>query len=321
MLFNSKYSGQQIEEAIEKVYNNDFYYYCGKDSAFDLDNLPYHGMSPSSIMTSFINTYSLPNDQIGKIRYMKDAKDRNIILIQAKEEIGSTSAICQAIDGPNVYLIDIYVYAVDAPHLSCKKIDFINPIDLVKKSEVITKTNTTEYTPTLDYHPATKKYVDDLAGGDIEKIVIQYVREPSVAEAYGLTLYRKGNDGWQDFETFPKNELFGYFNKGIPCFMEDTQNNRFKIISIYNYSDPTVVVLFPGVIQVFKITTENAYFGSNAYNTSFVSRFVFDDIPSSSISTLKDYSLGTDKSAINSSDSLNEAISKLEARINALEGK
>jgi hypothetical protein len=31
----------------------------------------------------------------------------------------------------------------------------------------ISKTNTTVFTPTADYHPATKKYVDDNAGGDI----------------------------------------------------------------------------------------------------------------------------------------------------------
>lgn len=173
MSFNSKYIGQQIDDAIDKVYNNDFYYYCGKDNTFDLDNLPYQDISPSIIMTSFINTYSLPNNQIGKIRYIKDAKDRNIVLIQTKEESGSTSTTCQAIDGSNVYLIDIYVYAVDTPHLSCKKIDFINPIDLVKKSNVITKTNTTEYIPTEDYHPATKKYVDDLAGGDMVVVNVE----------------------------------------------------------------------------------------------------------------------------------------------------
>ena len=41
------------------------------------------------------------------------------------------------------------------------------------KTEVLTKTNTTAFTPTADYHPATKKYVDDLAsnkgGGDMLK--------------------------------------------------------------------------------------------------------------------------------------------------------
>lgn len=37
--------------------------------------------------------------------------------------------------------------------------------DRVTASEVLTITNTTEYTPTDDYHPATKKYVDDHAGG------------------------------------------------------------------------------------------------------------------------------------------------------------
>lgn len=33
------------------------------------------------------------------------------------------------------------------------------------KTEVLTKTNTTSFTPTWDYHPATKKYVDDVAAG------------------------------------------------------------------------------------------------------------------------------------------------------------
>ena len=33
------------------------------------------------------------------------------------------------------------------------------------KTEVLTKTNTTEYTPSANYHPATKKYVDDVAAG------------------------------------------------------------------------------------------------------------------------------------------------------------
>ena len=126
MSYNSKYTGQQVEEAIEKVYNNDFYYYCGKDNTFDLDNLPYSDIYPSDIMTSLINTYSLPNNQIGKLRYMKDDKGRNIILIQSKEDPGSTNAICQAIDGSNVYFLDIHVYAADTPHLSCKKVNYIN---------------------------------------------------------------------------------------------------------------------------------------------------------------------------------------------------
>lgn len=43
------------------------------------------------------------------------------------------------------------------------------------KSDVIGKTNTEEYTPTANFHPATKKYVDDLAsskgGGDMMKTV------------------------------------------------------------------------------------------------------------------------------------------------------
>lgn len=34
-------------------------------------------------------------------------------------------------------------------------------------SDVLTKTNTTSFTPTWDYQPATKKYVDDHAGGDM----------------------------------------------------------------------------------------------------------------------------------------------------------
>lgn len=32
-------------------------------------------------------------------------------------------------------------------------------------TELAGKTNTTAFTPTADYHPATKKYVDDNAGG------------------------------------------------------------------------------------------------------------------------------------------------------------
>ena len=252
MSFNSKYSGQQIEEAIEKVYNNDFYYYCGKDSTFDLDNLPYQDISPSLIMTSFINTYSLPNDQIGKIRYMKDAKDRNIVLIQAKEELGSTSVICQAIDGSNVYLIDIYVYAVDTPHLSCKKIDFINPIDLVKKSEVITKTNTTEYTPTQDYHPATKKYVDDLAGGD-DVVVMTAIDTAGPPSEYAKVVEIHFQQG--DLELFKKLILnkkyshiivngmtcWGELNGNLLVLMED------NIASIYHdeidlYSGDTYLI-------------------------------------------------------------------------------
>lgn len=252
MSFNSKYSGQQIEEAIEKVYNNDFYYYCGKDSTFDLDNLPYQDISPSLIMTSFINTYSLPNDQIGKIRYMKDAKDRNIVLIQAKEELGSTSVICQAIDGSNVYLIDIYVYAVDTPHLSCKKIDFINPIDLVKKSNVITKTNTTEYIPTEDYHPATKKYVDDLAGGDMVVVNVEdAVGPPNGYDDTTVFTFIQG-----DLNVLKQLILQKKYSQiivnGVPCFGERDGNlliymkeslgvatveRQYNVIAEIDYSD------------------------------------------------------------------------------------
>lgn len=39
-------------------------------------------------------------------------------------------------------------------------------LDKILQDGVITKTNTTEYTPTEDYHPATKKYVNDLYGGN-----------------------------------------------------------------------------------------------------------------------------------------------------------
>ena len=44
---------------------------------------------------------------------------------------------------------------------------FTNDSNFVASSDVLTKTNTTTYTPTANYHPATKKYVDDNAGGDI----------------------------------------------------------------------------------------------------------------------------------------------------------
>lgn len=153
MSYNSKYTGQQVEEAIEKVYNNDFYYYCGKDNTFDLDNLPYSDIYPSDIMTSLINTYSLPNNQIGKLRYMKDAKGRNIILIQSKEDPGSANAICQAIDGSNVYFLDIYVYAVDTPHLSCKKVNYINIGNLTSSGgdDVVVMTATDTAGPPSEY--------------------------------------------------------------------------------------------------------------------------------------------------------------------------
>lgn len=252
MSFNSKYIGQQIDDAIDKVYNNDFYYYCGKDNTFDLDNLPYQDISPSIIMTSFINTYSLPNNQIGKIRYIKDAKDRNIVLIQTKEESGSTSATCQAIDGSNVYLIDIYVYAVDTPHLSCKKIDFINPIDFVKKSNVITKTNTTEYIPTEDYHPATKKYVDDLAGGDMVVVNVEdAVGPPNGYDDTTVFTFIQG-----DLNVLKQLILQKKYSQiivnGVPCFGERDGNlliymkesfgvaaveRQYNVIAEIDYSD------------------------------------------------------------------------------------
>lgn len=44
--------------------------------------------------------------------------------------------------------------------------DLKNALDSkANASDVLTKTNTVSYTPTSDYHPATKKYVDDNAGG------------------------------------------------------------------------------------------------------------------------------------------------------------
>ena len=39
----------------------------------------------------------------------------------------------------------------------------------------LSKTNTEAYTPTADYHPATKKYVDDNAGGGSSSNIIHYV--------------------------------------------------------------------------------------------------------------------------------------------------
>lgn len=214
-------------------------------------------------------------------------------------------------------ILDISNLSTEGQHLDYS----LTKYNLVDEDSVLVKTNTTPFTPTEDYHPATKKYVYDLAGGDIEKIVIQYIRDENIATAHLLTLYRKGNDGSQDFETFPKNELFAYFNKGIPCFVQDNVGSRFKITSITNHINPQVTVLYHGSIETFEITTESDYFGTNAYNIRTLSFIVFNEIKSSDIRTMNGYSLRNDKSAIKSSDSLNEAISKLEYRIKALEEK
>src|SRR6056297_468673 len=47
--------------------------------------------------------------------------------------------------------------------------DIVNKAD---KTNVLEKDNTTEFTPTGDYNPATKKYVDDNASGDLSESVI-----------------------------------------------------------------------------------------------------------------------------------------------------
>ena len=56
---------------------------------------------------------------------------------------------------------------------------------------VLMKDNTTVFTPTADYQPATKKYVDDAAGGGGVQIVL------SSAQPSGL----KAGDYWYQIVT------------------------------------------------------------------------------------------------------------------------
>jgi len=83
-----------------------------------------------------------------------------------------------------------------------------NVADKADKTNVLEKDNTTEFTPTGDYNPATKKYVDDNASGDLSESVIVNVSTEDSASVDGqiITLTDLSVSGDSDTYTLGTGE-------------------------------------------------------------------------------------------------------------------
>jgi hypothetical protein len=68
--------------------------------------------------------------------------------------------------------------------------------DKADKSNVLELNNTTPFTPDADYEPATKKYVDDNAGGAPEGTAVK-----STGETGGSKFLREDGDGTCSWQT------------------------------------------------------------------------------------------------------------------------
>lgn len=88
------------------------------------------------------------------------------------------------------------------------------------QQSVLTKTNTTPFTPTEDYHPATKKYVDDLTGGDMVVMTAVDTAGPPTEYAKVVEIYFQQGD-LELFNKLISNKKYSHvIVNGATCFGE-----------------------------------------------------------------------------------------------------
>lgn len=132
---------------------------------------------------------------------------------------------CIGIDNYTMFFLskDKMLYILNISNLSTQNqhMDYLlTAYDLVDRDSVLTKTNTTEYTPSQKYHPATKKYVDDLIGGDM--VVMTAVDTAGPPNEYANVVEIHFQQG--DLELFNKlisNKKYSHvIVNGATCFGE-----------------------------------------------------------------------------------------------------
>lgn len=191
--------------------------------------------------------------------------------------------------------------------------------DLVDKDSVLTKTNTTEYTPSQKYHPATKKYVDDNISQEtyIIEMNMEYAR---TLLGYSIAIKNKQGEN-QQVQYIKQLISQGYDNfifkdhySGIEGggYGKCTAISKSNYTLFFSYSTYIVKINLTNVDDDNYLVDDTVYF---KYRLLKYEDDLFDIIK------MKNYSLGTDKSQITTYDTVNKAISKLEARIKALEEK
>lgn len=187
------------------------------------------------------------------------------------------------------------------------------------QQSVLTKTNTTPFTPTGDYHPATKKYVDDNISQEtyIIEMNMEYAR---TLLGYSIAIKNKQGEN-QQVQYIKQLISQGYDNfifkdhySGIEGggYGKCTAISKSNYTLFFSYSTYIVKINLTNVDDDNYLVDDTVYF---KYRLLKYEDDLFDIIK------MKNYSLGTDKSQITTYDTVNKAISKLEARIKALEEK
>lgn len=131
------------------------------------------------------------------------------------------------------------------------RIDFKTETYPLQQS-VLTKTNTTPFTPTEDYHPATKKYVDDLAGGDMVVVNVEdAVGPPNGYDDTTVFTFIQGDPNVLK-QLILQKKYSQIIVNGVPCFGERDGNlliymkeslgvatleRQYNVIAEIDYSD------------------------------------------------------------------------------------
>ncbi len=219
MQFDSKYTGQQIEDILDGIQGG------GVVKPEDKNILDRIELGPITLNKGVNDAVPIQKSEI-----LNSKKNGEFFIVGAAIN-GNSSYLYSYKDGGSIkcfrhYGQDVAVGGFVVMEISniniedgTARIDFKTETYPLQQS-VLTKTNTTEYTPTEDYHPATKKYVDDLAGGDM--VVMTAVDTAGPPNEYANVVEIHFQQG--DLELFNKlisNKKYSHvIVNGATCFGE-----------------------------------------------------------------------------------------------------
>lgn len=235
MQFDSKYTGEQIEDILDGIQGG------GVVKPEDKNILDRIELGPITLNKGVNNAVPIQKSEI-----LNSKKNGEFFIVGASIN-GNSSYLYSYNDGNRIkcfrhYGQDVAVGGFVVMEISninieddTARIDFKTETYPLQQS-VLTKTNTTPFIPTKDYHPATKKYVDDLIEGNDDVVVISAEDTIGPQPDYSDAVYINFEQG--DIELLNKLVLNKKYSNiiinGMTCWGE--LNNRLLVLMGDNIS-------------------------------------------------------------------------------------